>query len=394
MSYTKKIHKTKKRFKTGKTIPKKIHIIWLGPKQPSYLKKFMDTFKKCAPGYETRLWGDNDITNKNFPLTYDTIQKVRKFQAVKIKEYTQQNTMLKSTGDPYTYSKYAQVSDLMRYEIIYNKGGYYFDANMFLLKDITKLFNRREQFVGCNELGTNMRKSPILSNSFFGAVTKSPVLKRLLTKKFLASIDLRTLDVDFETGPGALRSVLNIDKDSYHIFPPNTFYPYILPWSAEGDDHPLRKSSKPKCTGKKRTQKKTLEMKDNLWLEFPCHKYKGSYGIKVWESGGSWSRPKKWYEKDGSKLQSLYQGGKQELGKQELGKQELGKQEGGVLPCVPCAAAVISTGPIGVGLATMGACSYGVKKGYDYYKSKCKTKKGKTKKGKTKKGKTKKSKTK
>lgn len=362
-------------------IPKKIHFIWLGPITPPYLEKFMKTFETYAPGYEQRLWSDSDITKKNFPITYDTIQKVWDYQGEKVKEYTNQKTMLKTKGDPYTYSKYAQVADLMRYEIVNTHGGYYFDANMFLLKDISKLFNRKEKFVGCNELGPNMKKSPILSNSFFGAIPKSPVLKRILNKKFLDSIDLRTLDVDFETGPGALRYILNIDKDSYHIFPANTFYPYILPWTADGDDNPLRKSSKPKCTGKKRTKKRTLKMKDNLWLEFPCKKYKGVYGIKLWESGGSWTRPKKWYEKEGSKLQSHYQGG------------YANEQRGG-FACVPCAAAVVGTGPVGMGIAAVGACAYGAKKGYDYY-DKCKTKKAnkkgkkKGKKNSKKKGKTK-----
>jgi len=354
-------------------IPKKLHFIWLGPSTPPYLDKFMKTFETYAPGYKQRLWSDSDITKKNFPITYDTIKKVRDYQGEKVKEYTNQKTMLKTTAEPYTYSKYAQVADLMRYEIVNTHGGYYFDANMFLLKDISKLFNRKEKFVGCNELGTNMRKSPILSNSFFGAVPNSPILKRILNKKFLDSIDLRTLDVDFETGPGALRYVLNIDKDSYHIFPANTFYPYILPWTTDGDDHLLRKSSKPKCTGKKRTKKRTLKMKDNLWLEFPCKKYKGVYGIKLWESGGSWTRPKKRYEKEGSKLQSHYQGGYCNV------------QKGGFAPCVPCATAVVGTGPLGMGVAAVGACVYGAKKGLDYY-NKCKTKKAnkKGKKAKTK----------
>ena len=116
-----------------------------------YLEKFMKTFETYAPGYEQRLWGDDDIT-KNFPITYNTIKKVRDYQGEKVKEYTNQKTMLKTTLEPYTYSKYAQVADLMRYEIVNTHGGYYFDANMFLLKDISKLFNRKEKFVGCNEL--------------------------------------------------------------------------------------------------------------------------------------------------------------------------------------------------------------------------------------------------
>ena len=106
-------------------------------------------------------------------------------------------------------------------------------------------------------------------------------------------------------------------------------------------------------------------MKDNLWLEFPCKKYKGVYGIKLWESGGSWTRPKKWYEKEGSKIQSHYQGG-------------YNVQKGG-FACVPCAAAVVGTGPLGMGVAAAGACVYGAKKGIDYYNKCNNNKKGKSK---------------
>ena len=343
-------------------IPKKIHFIWLGPKVPSYLRKFMKSFETYAPGFTLRLWSDKDITKQNFPKTYDTIQKVKQYQGEKIKEYTSQKTMFKTNRTPYTYSKYAQISDLMRYEIVFTEGGYYFDANMFLLKDITKLLDRKEKFVGCNEFGTNLKKSEILSNSFFGAVPNSVILGRLISDKFLKKIDLKTLDVDFETGPGALRSVLRLKSDNYHILPAKIFYPYILPWTPDGGDHPLRKSRDPKCTGPTKTKKRTLKMKKNLWLEYPCNQYKGSYGIKIWESGGSWSRPKTWHEKEGSKMKTYNEG--------EY------SQRGGF--CAPCAAPVLFT-PAGAVAAGVGACAYGAKKGYEYYKKDKKGKKTKKK---------------
>ena len=133
-------------------IPKKIHFIWLGNKKPPYLKKFMKTFETYAPGYTIHLWGEEDISKKNFPKTYSTIQQVRKIHGVNMKNYKQSKTIYKTNKDPYTYSKFAQISDLMRYEILYNEGGYYFDCNMYLLKDITKLFNRPEPLLLCNEL--------------------------------------------------------------------------------------------------------------------------------------------------------------------------------------------------------------------------------------------------
>ena len=158
----------------------------------------MKTFKTYAPGFTLRLWGIKILLQRIFK-TYDAIQKVKQYQGEKIKEYTGQKTMYRSNQKEYTYSKFAQISDLMRYEIVYNEGGYYFDANMFLIKDITDLFQRKEKFVGCNELGNNIEHSPILSNSFFGAIPKSPILKRLLSQSFLKAMDLKTLDVDFVT---------------------------------------------------------------------------------------------------------------------------------------------------------------------------------------------------
>ena len=84
-----------------------------------------------------RQWGDKDITKKNFPKTYDTLQTIKQQNNSKIKSYvyrTSNNTMYNTQGRPYTYSKYAQISDLMRYEILVREGGYYFDVNMFLVK--------------------------------------------------------------------------------------------------------------------------------------------------------------------------------------------------------------------------------------------------------------------
>ena len=354
------VKKSKRSVKDISPIPKKIHFIWLGDREPTYLKKFMKTFETHAPNYSVRLWNDKDITKANFPQTYPYIQKVKQFQGDKIKEWSEQKTMYKTNKKAYTYSKYAQISDLMRYEIVFREGGYYFDANMFLLKDITKLFQRKEKFIGCNELGPNLKKSPILSNSFFGAIPKSPILKRLLSTSFLDKLDLRTLEVDFVTGPGALRSVIKTNDD-YHILPANTFYPYILPWTPDGGDHPLRKSSNPKCSGPIRTKKRSLKMKKNLWLEFPCNQYKGAYGIKVWESGGSWTRPQKWYEQSKSERRSVYaEGGS--------------IQKGGAPLCVPCVAAVASN-PVGLMAMGAGACVYGAHKAYKCIKKKKKKKK-------------------
>ena len=44
------------------------------------------------------------------------------------------------------------MTDLMRLEIIYNEGGFYFDTTFEILKPLYNLLNRKERFVGCNEI--------------------------------------------------------------------------------------------------------------------------------------------------------------------------------------------------------------------------------------------------
>ena len=49
------------------------------------------------------------------------------------------------------------------------------------------------------------------------------------------------------------------------------------------------------------------------------------------------------------------------------------QQTGGAV-CAPCAVPLLFT-PVGAAAVGVGACAYGAKKGYDYYKKKKKTKK-------------------
>ena len=121
-------------------------------------------------------------------------------------------------------------------------------------------------------------------------------------------------------------------------------------------------------------------MKPNVWLEFSCKQYPKSYGIKVWESGGSWSRPSKWYEKSlmSSNMRSVYAGGS----KVESNYDKI-KQKGGLGPaaCIPC---IATTNPAGMVIGAAGACIYGVHKTLSSKKKKSKKKKSKKKKSKKK----------
>ena len=50
------------------------------------------------------------------------------------------------------------------------------------------LLNKKKRFLGCNEI-PRFKNFYDLSNSFFGATKNNVILKRLLSKKYLDSID-------------------------------------------------------------------------------------------------------------------------------------------------------------------------------------------------------------
>jgi hypothetical protein len=238
------------------------------------------------PEFEIKVWGNKDLTKKKFPKTIEYIRKAKKLQGKPMIDPYGEN-MLNFKLEPLLYSKWAQITDLMRLEIVYNHGGYYFDTTFEILKPLYKLLNREESFVGCNEF-PRFKQAGILSNSFFGATKGNIILKRLLMKSKLNKIDFHDMQVDFETGPGYLRSGIELD-DNYHIFPSTYFYPFVEEYSI-GKDPPYRKSSKNKCHGKKKTKriKKRLKNKKGF-IDFPCKKYPKSYALKHWQLGKSWS---------------------------------------------------------------------------------------------------------
>ena len=266
-------------------IPRKVHLIWIGGEQPDYLKLFLKTFTEHLPEFEIKVWGNKELTKKNFPKTINYIRKAKQIHGNQmVDDYGEK--MYDFKLNPLTYSKWAQITDLMRLEIVYNHGGYYFDTTFEILKPMYKLLNRKEKFVGCNEF-PRFKNSPILSNSFFGAIKHSPILRKLISPKKLNNVNFTSMAVDFESGPGYLRGGIT-DKDDVYIFKSPYFYPFVEEYSP-GQDPPYRKATNNKCHGKKKTKKKTIRLQNKKgMIEFPCKKYPNSYALKHWQLGKSW----------------------------------------------------------------------------------------------------------
>ena len=229
-------------------------------------------------GWSYKLWGNQDITKKNFPITYDYIQKI-------IKIGNELNIINK---------KYAQIADLMRLEILYNQGGVYIDTTAECLKNFDKLFNNIDYtFVVSNEdpcgFDCISNDRHYVSNSFIASTKKNPILKKILEKRNLNKIDLYSSKVNIETGPFFLGENLHKLKHDYKIsmLPTNLIYPhgYKNEYRSRNQNDKCFKYKKAKNTNIELTNKHD----EHVYLEYPCKSYPNSYVIKHWEAGGSWN---------------------------------------------------------------------------------------------------------
>ena len=91
---------------------KKIHYCWFGKKPLSKLaKKCINSWKKFFPDYEIIQWNEN-----NFDISYNAYVK-----------------------EAYSAKKWAFVSDVARFKILYDVGGIYFDTDVEVIKKFDKI---------------------------------------------------------------------------------------------------------------------------------------------------------------------------------------------------------------------------------------------------------------
>lgn len=202
--------------------PAIVHQIWFGADMPEWRKRMFDANKAIceAHGYKYRLWQNGDRTKENFPSTIG-------YQETAIE-----------TGKESGQSRWAQVADLARLEIIYNHGGIYIDSLIEIspafLKAIAEAVNKGSKFVGCNEdpcepavdcVGYEGNK--YLTNSFFAATKFNGVLERLLNDKMLATIDFDSEFINRTTGPYYLRSgIENVEADKVFMLDSKQIYQF------------------------------------------------------------------------------------------------------------------------------------------------------------------------
>lgn len=102
-------------------IPKKIHYCWFGGKPLNKLgKKCLKSWKKFFPDYEIIEWNESNFD-------FNCCQYVK---------------------EAYEAKKWAFVSDYVRYKILYEQGGIYFDTDVEVIKSFEDILEKGA-FMGC-----------------------------------------------------------------------------------------------------------------------------------------------------------------------------------------------------------------------------------------------------
>lgn len=173
-------------------IPRIFHQIWINyenPELPDRFRAYRDGWLTKHPHWEYRLW---NLENLDF--------SPRKLSLIK------------------SAKNYAQMSDILRYEILLHHGGVYLDTDFECQKNIDPILNGVNNFA-CSE------DNRIISIGIIGSVPNSVYMERCLNE---LPLELGLSSTPNETGPVHFtRVLLNYGlAGDFTLFPRQWFYPY------------------------------------------------------------------------------------------------------------------------------------------------------------------------
>jgi len=169
-------------------IPRTIHRVWLGEApMPQEFESFARSFVAHHPDWEMRLWTDADLTTLGLGPT----ERARARTA-------------------------AELSNLVRYELLHRYGGVYVDADVECLRALTPLLRGIDAFAALEAPGR-------VGNAVLGAVAGHPVFARA------ARLARRTVGIGAcspdASGPYFLSLIIE-QEPRVTLFPSRLFYPY------------------------------------------------------------------------------------------------------------------------------------------------------------------------
>lgn len=136
-------------------IPKIIHYCWFGGNPlPKSAIKCINSWKKFFPGYEIKEWNES-----NFDVN-----------------------MMPYTQEAYSVKKYAFVSDVARFWILYHEGGVYFDTDVEVIRPFDDILDRGA-FMGI-EIPSKDGSYPLVNSGLGLAARKEELICDMVLKYY------------------------------------------------------------------------------------------------------------------------------------------------------------------------------------------------------------------
>ena len=178
-------------------IPKIVHQLWIGKKPPP--TKFMDTWKNKNPDFEYIRWNEEEISKRN--LKIECTERIDEMEEINGK------------------------ADIIRWEILYEYGGVFLDADSICIEKIDDILMNCKCFAGWEH---EQLRPGLIATGTMGFPPKHPLVKEAIEwiKNNCVNVQ-KTMKRAWQTvGPGLLTNMYNTGKfKDLTIFPSYSFLP-------------------------------------------------------------------------------------------------------------------------------------------------------------------------
>lgn len=182
-------------------IPKIIHQMWIGNKEPP--DKMMNTWKSKHPEYEYILWNENEIKNRN--MIFRSSDKINKISSICGKV------------------------DIMRWEILFEYGGIFIDADSMCIEPLDELIENSVNMNGFASFENENCRKGLVSNGTVGFAKNhhlcNNIIEHILNDEMTDHYMMNYSDW-YSVGPVLLTRILTaFEHNDFHIFPSYYFLP-------------------------------------------------------------------------------------------------------------------------------------------------------------------------
>jgi len=186
-------------------IPRVFHSIWVGGPIPDHLARYLATWLKVHPGWDHRIWGDDDLDWLENQDLYDFAEACTRY--------------------PGQFR-----ADVARYEILHRYGGVYVDCDFEARSPIDDLLYDVDCFAAWET------DDVWINNAIMGATPGHPLMADLIAGLPANVKANRGKRPNIQTGPQYLTPLMR-DRDDVTLFASSQFYPFRWDQLERREDH-------------------------------------------------------------------------------------------------------------------------------------------------------------